>query len=149
MAKVDPVTGLMNSHAFVESMIDYAMEYNLKGRNYGLIILVNQKQDRVVSTYGQEFSEKVLTAMGQKIVGVTGQTCAVARAKDAYFAVLTYTASKDELEELAKKIEEELNGINEVDGNSITPRMKAAVKLRTDEGITDENMYGEAMKEIE
>ena len=149
MAKVDPVTGLMNSHAFVESMIDYAMEYNLKGRNYGLIILVNQKQDRVVSTYGQEFSEKVLAAMGQKIVGVTGQTCAVARAKDAYFAVLTYTASKDELEELAKKIEEELNGINEVDGNSITPRMKAAVKLRTDEGITDENMYGEAMKEIE
>ena len=49
----------------------------------------------------------------------------------------------------AGRIENSLNGINEVDGNSITLRVEAALTLRTDEGIIDENIYGETLKELE
>ena len=87
--------------------------------------------------------------MGGKIVEIAGQTSAVARVKESVFAILTYIDSKEELEELAGRIENSLNGINEVDGNSITLRVEAALTLRTDEGIIDENIYGETLKELE
>ena len=146
---IDPFTGLMNANSFIDSLIDYAIQYNNKGSNYGLIIVRNKKHDRIVDTYGEDFANRVLKVMGGKIVEIAGQTSAVARVKESVFAILTYIDSKEELEELAGRIENSLNGINEVDGNSITLRVEAALTLRTDEGIIDENIYGETLKELE
>ncbi|MBQ8949635.1 MAG: EAL domain-containing protein [Eubacterium sp.] len=148
-AKIDTVTGLMNARTFVDSMIDYAIQYNNKGHNYGLILLKNKKHGRIEETYGEDFANTVLKTMGERIIEVTGQTCVVARARESIFAILTFVDSADELEKLAREIGENLRGLNEVDGNSVTLRVDMVTTLRTDEGITDENMYGEALGKMD
>lgn len=147
--KVDNVTSLMNAHAMLDYLIDYSINYNEKGNNYGVILLNNIYHSRIVETYGALFADKVLRALANAIIGETGQTCAVARTKDAVFTVLTYTEDEESFRNLARRIEEKLNGITNVEGNDVTIRMKMSAILRTDEGITDENIYSLALSRVE
>ncbi len=147
-AKSDPVTGLMNSHAFVDAMIDFADIYNDKGADYGLIVVNNTRQSRIIETYGNDFSNRVLKVAAEKIIEMTGNSCAVARPKGALFAVIKGISDPGEIHELAEKILNELKQINEVDGNSITIRVKVAAKARSESRVPDEGMYEWAMKEV-
>ena len=79
---------------------------------------------------------------------VTGRTCAVARTKESVFAIMTYADKREELEELAKKLENRLAGVNQVDGNPVTLRIRTAIQFRADEGVTDENIYERGLQEI-
>ncbi|HCA22313.1 MAG TPA: hypothetical protein DEO87_08050 [Lachnospiraceae bacterium] len=149
ITKLDNVTNLMNAHAILDYLIDYAIQYNEKGRNYGVILLNSSRHKRIAQTYGSLFADKVLRTIADAITEETGQTCAVARTKDAVFSVLTYVDDEKEFRDLAKRLEAKLNGITSVDGNEITIRMKMADIIRTDEGITDENIYNIAMSRVE
>ena len=146
--KLDSVTGLMNAQAFNDSMIDYAIQYNEKKNCYGLIVLTNKRYDSILISFGDDFSNKVLKAIGEGITEVTGQTCAVARVKESIFAILTYVETKEELLALDNEIKEKLNSIKEVEGNRITLRIKSEAVLRTEEGISDENIYAEAFGKL-
>jgi GGDEF domain-containing protein len=139
--RIDPVTELMNSPAMREALADYASMHEETGQNYGLILLNNEKYERIKSDYGEEFSNALLKKMGQEIVEITGASCAVARTIDSTFALLTYISDKSELEFIAKQAKEKLEAIKDLDGNSVTVKIKMGLNLRTDEGITDENMY--------
>ena len=146
--KLDSVTGLMNAQAFNDSMIDYAIQYNEKKNCYGLIVLTNKRYDSIRISFGDDFSNKVLKAIGEGITEVIGQTCAVARVKESIFAILTYVETKEELLALDNEIKEKLNSINEVEGNRITLRIKSEAVLRTEEGISDDNIYAEAFGKL-
>ena len=54
----------------------------------------------------------------------------------------------EEIYELAERIREKLEAINEVEGNPVTMRIRMSVKIRTEDRITDENMYEMALQEI-
>ena len=147
-SELDPVTGLMKAHSFVETMIDYAIRYNEKGLGYGMIILRSEKHSRIVSTYGTAFGDRVLKRIGQEIVMVTGQSAAVSRPRDAVFAVLAYFETREQMTELEEKLKERLKEINQVDGNPVTLRLRTAASYRTDEGITDENIYEQTLQRV-
>lgn len=146
--KRDGATGLMNARALVESMIDYAMQYQNRGRNYGLIVLQNSRHSRIVETYDERFANAVLKEMGKSISEITGHKSLVARTKDSVFVVLSYVRQEKEFCEMAEQIRTRLEGLNEVEGNSITMRIRMSVKLRTQDRVTDENMYDMALREI-
>lgn len=148
ISRTDPVTGLMNVHAFLDSLLDYAMEYRDNGQDYGLIVLNNRNHSRIKESYGEEFAKKVLKKMADTIIRITGQTCVAARTKDAILVVLTHLNSRQTFYDLADEIKRRLNGINAVDGNPVTVRIESAVKLRSDKDIVDENIYEEALKDI-
>ena len=148
LLRLDSATGLMNNRALVESMIDYAHQYQNRGRNYGLIVLQNSKYSRIMETYDEKFAKVVLKRMGEKIAEVAGQHCAVARTKDSVFVVLSFVRQEKEFHSLAERIQEALEDLKEVDGNPVTMRIRMAVKIRTDERITDENIYDMALREI-
>ena len=147
-AKIDRVTGLMNAHAFVDSMIDFAGRFHEKGDEYGLIILNNIRHQRILDSYGEEFADKVLKAIGEKLLSVAGMTCAVSRPKDSIFAVISKIDSPDEIYELGDKIKAALKEINEVDGTSVTIRIKLAAKARSETTISDEGIYEWGLKEV-
>ena len=147
-SRVDPVTGLMNVRAFLEALLDYAMEYRHNGQNYGLILFNNAKHDRIRETYGAEFAQRVMKKMADTIIQVTGQSCAAARTKESVFAVLTHLESGQLLYDLADEIKAKLSKINTVAGNPVTVRIESAVRLRSEEHIVDENIYEEALKEL-
>ena len=144
----DPVTDLMDAHAYMDAMIDYAMQYHDRRRNYGVILIRNARHNRIMSTYGEETSRAVLREMARRIVDVMGKSCVIARAKEAVFCVLTYVDDENDLIEKAGQIKKSLNSLNTVEGNSITVRARTAVKIRSWAGITDENIYDTALKEV-
>lgn len=146
--QLDNVTGLMSIHSFLDAMIDYAMQFGDNGRNYGVIILKNDKHRRIQETLGEDFAKEVLRGMGEEILQVTGQTCAVARVKESVFSVLTYVEKKQDLEELAKAIVKRLNKITKIDGTAVTLRAEYATRIRTESGITDENIYLKTLEDI-
>ena len=146
--KKDPVTDLMDAHAFADTLIDYAIQYHDRGRNYGVILLRNEKHARVLDTYGEAFSNQVLRQMGKVIVEVVGQNSVVARVKGSIFAVLTYVKNEEEIMKLKDELREKLHGVNSVEGNPITTRINASVRVRSWKGITDENIYEDALREV-
>ena len=147
-AKIDNVTGLMNAHAFADFLMDYALGYNEKGRNYGMILLNSSRHSRITETYGAIFGDKVLKRLGEEIAAEVGQSCVVARTRDAVFSLLTYAEDKESLNALADRLKNRLNSITNVADNDVTIRIKSAALLRSDEGITDENIYGLAMTSV-
>ncbi len=79
---------------------------------------------------------------------VTGQSAAVSRPRDAVFAVLAYFETREQMTELEEKLKERLKEINQVDGNPVTLRLRTAASYRTDEGITDENIYEQTLQRV-
>ena len=146
--KKDDVTDLMDAHAFADTLIDYAIQYHDRGRNYGVILLRNEKHARIMDTYGESFANQVLRQMGKVIVDTVGQNSVVARVKGSLFAVLTYIKKEEELLQLKDELQEKLSGMNSVEGNPITTRIRASVKIRSWQGVTDENIYDDALQEV-
>ncbi|SFQ19238.1 EAL domain, c-di-GMP-specific phosphodiesterase class I (or its enzymatically inactive variant) [Lachnospiraceae bacterium XBB1006] len=146
--RIDAITKLMSPHAFMDALIDYSTQFNEHNRNYGMIVLQNVKHDRITETLGTELGKKLLAKMGQMIVEVAGKTCAVTRVKESTFIMLTYANSWIELETIASKLKKAMEEIHEVDGVSVTIRVEVATKMRTDEGVTDENIYQRTLEKI-
>ncbi|MBE5906558.1 MAG: EAL domain-containing protein [Lachnospiraceae bacterium] len=144
----DTITNLMSTRAFVDSLLDFAKQYNENHRNYGMIALQNTKYDRIVQTLGEEIGKKSLSAMAERIVDVAGQFSAITRVKDSLFIIMNYTNSWIELEELANRLKKSLEDIHEVGGVSITVRIEVATKMRTDDGVSDENIYQKTIEKI-
>ena len=147
-SSIDPITGLMSARGFVDVLMDYTTQYNDNGRNYGMIVLKNSAHSRIVYTYGKEYAEKVLKTIGETIMKVAGQTCAVARTKESYFAILTYVDNPISFDKLIDQVKAHVSNIKTVDGKSTTMRLELASVLRTDEGITDESIYETAISRI-
>ncbi|MCR5404677.1 MAG: EAL domain-containing protein [Butyrivibrio sp.] len=146
--KTDPVTGLMNAKSFSDTMIDYAMQYSDHKKNFGLIILKNEKHERIAKTFDDDFTNKLLKKIADRILSVTGQSCATARTRDSIFALLTHINEQDELNILTSTLKKTIEDIHDVDGNQVTLRIKIASRLRSDKGITDENMYQTVLDEL-
>jgi GGDEF domain-containing protein len=144
----DPVTGLMDAHAFVGAMADYEMQYHEKRKNYGLIIIRNARYYRIVETYGEEVANESLREMTKVLMHTMGPGCVMARSKGGIFATLMQADDEAELKEKAEKLLEEMSKINTVDGNPVTMRMRVATRVRSAEGVTDENMYYGAIAEV-
>ncbi len=149
LALIDPVTGLMTARSLMGVMIDYAEQYNLLKKEYGLAMIRNTGHGRILQTYGRPFAESVLGEMGKRIIEITGQTCAVARIKDDIFVVMTYTDRKEDLEDLTKRITDNVEKLTSVEGNSVTIRTVSACIMRSEEGVTDENIYPLILRKIE
>lgn len=147
--KLDSITRLMNTKAFIETMMDYAIQYNDSGRNYAYIILHNSNHRRIEETYGKEVATSVIRQIGEKIIDVIKQSGAGARLKESYFAIITYIDSKEKLDELTNTFKEHIEAINKVDGKSVTIRINTRTHLRTDPGLTDETIYPITLKELE
>ena len=86
--------------------------------------------------------------MGAAILEVTGQTGAVARVKESIFVILIYMQEKQELEQLGKDIAKRLEKITQIDGKAVTIRPEYATRIRTERGVTDENIYLKALEDI-
>ncbi|MBO5987694.1 MAG: EAL domain-containing protein [Lachnospiraceae bacterium] len=144
----DSVTGLMDAHAFVGAMADYEMQYHEKRKNYGLIIIRNARYYRIVETYGEEVANESLREMTKVLMHTMGTGCVMARSKGGIFATLMHVDDEAELKEKAEKLLEEMSKINTADGNPVTMRMRVATRVRSAEGVTDENMYYGAIAEV-
>ncbi|MCR4657790.1 MAG: EAL domain-containing protein [Lachnospiraceae bacterium] len=144
----DSVTGLLNTHSFVDNMIDYAEQYNQNGMDFALMLFNNSHHDRIRQTYGEEFAKSVLCTVADSLMGLLGTHSVIARPKDSVFAVLMHLNSSDELKDIEHKAIDRLEGITEVNGNRITMRIRSYAKLRSQTDTADEALYEEALKSV-
>ena len=138
----------MNADAFVSALIDFSRQYHSFKKDYGLILLKNTKSERILKSYGKAFSDSVLQRMVDEIVDEVGDESVVARANETDLAVLTYADSREELKTIAEKLKEQIESIRTVDDKSITIKIAYSIKLRSDDGMTDEHMYVDALDEL-
>ncbi len=146
--KRDPVTQLMEAHAFADVLDDYAKQYHKEGKKYGLILARNAKYDRILETYGEEVANQVLAKMGAILKEKLGQSCVLARMQDSVFAVLMYLEEEQEAHEKAQLVQESLDELKTVKGNPITMRIQTVVRVCTGEQGADNSMYENAMTEL-
>ncbi|RKM62109.1 EAL domain-containing protein [Butyrivibrio sp. CB08] len=146
--RFDKITGRMTIRSFLNTMVDYSVQYTATGADYGLIILRNTNHDRIAVSYGQEVEHKVLKAAGDQIVEVTGNSCAVARNMNSDFILLTHVSELQELDMIAAQLKEKLEGIKSVDGYSVTIKIQTGTVLRSEEGIIDENILYTAISRL-
>ena len=147
--RTDTITGCMNKKGFLDALIDYSQNYHNLGRDYALIILRNTKHARVMADYGEDFIEKLLHQMGQEILKVTKDKCAVARMIQSEFALLLYTDKQSEVDELCSQLKEAIESIRELDGNKMTLKVSISAMLRSDKEATDENMYHKVLERVQ
>ncbi len=148
-SRIDNITRLMNSKSFLNVMVDYSAQYNDEGKNYGYIALHNANHRRLENTYGSKFAAKVLKEIAERIIGIIGQKGVAARVKEAYFCVILFEESKKNLDSLAMSLKEHIEAINSIDGKSVTLKMTTVYHLRSDEGITDENIHIVSINEVD
>ncbi len=141
--KIDKISGIMTVKAFLNTLVDYSVQREQTGIDYGVILLREVNYMRVVRDYGQPFANRVLKEIADNIVSLTGQSCAVARVKDADFGLLTHVSGRSELEAIAGQLKERIESIREVDGRRVTLSIHSSVKHRSEEGISDVNIYTE------
>ena len=144
----DRVTGLPNLYAFVQSLVDYANQYESNNRDYGLIVLKNAKYKRIIDDFGIEFSDSVIQAMAEAICDVVEDRGTVARTRESYFAILVPADSVEELNELNKEIRNAVESIVSVDGRGVTIKMASVIRLRSEGVLTDESIYVSALEEL-
>ncbi len=147
--RTDTVTGFMNKKGFLDALIDYSQNYHDLGRDYAIIILRDIKHARVAADYGEDFINKLLQRMGQEILKVTKDRCAVARMIQSDFALLLYTDKQSEVDELCSQLKEAIESIRELDGNKMTLKVSISAMLRSDKEATDENMYHKVLDRIQ
>ncbi len=146
--RLDSVTGLMNLTALAEVSKSYSQNYLSNGVDFTLLIIRNDTHQRIVKDFGEDFANRLLKKIGDTIVESSGGSGAVAKCLSSDFALLTNICDPSELDILKNNIQTELGKIKELDGNNITLKIRIASKLRSDEGITDENMYSAVLQEF-
>ncbi|MCR5059734.1 MAG: EAL domain-containing protein [Saccharofermentans sp.] len=144
----DALTGIMNLSAFIQSLIDYSQQYETSNRNYGLIILKNEKYQRILEDFDKDFSDSVIQVIADKIVDVAGDFATIARIRESYFALLTNTDSMNELTKLEKNLIKAVESINTVEGRSVTIKAVTEKRLRSESSESDELMYASALEEL-
>ncbi|SCY09737.1 EAL domain-containing protein [Butyrivibrio sp. INlla14] len=147
--RTDTITGCMNKKGFLDALIDYSQNYHNLGRDFALIILRDTKHARVAADYGEDFIKKLLHRMGQEILNVTKDKCAVARMIQSEFALLLYTDKQSEVDELCSQLKEAIESIRELDGNKMTLKVSISAMLRSDKEATDENMYSKVLDRVQ
>ena len=147
-SKTDELTGLGNAYSLVGSLIDYSIQYTISGQDFGLILLRNTKYERILETYGQSVSDSVLSSIADEIEDYIDNKGMIARTKESYFVVLTHCDSREELTGKAEELKKRIESITSVDGIGVTIKMASAVRMRSDPGMTDENLYVKALEEL-
>lgn len=146
---IDESTGLMNVYSFVKTLVDYSQQYESLKQDYGVVLIKNLKSDRILEDYGPDIAESVVQRIAEEIIDEVGQTGAAARVDNSIFAILTFAKSKQELIDIAEGLKEKIDSINSVDNMSVTLKTAYSVRFRSDEGITSQNIYSEALEELQ
>ncbi|MCR5557470.1 MAG: EAL domain-containing protein [Butyrivibrio sp.] len=146
--RLDPVTGLMNVSALADVTRTFTHNYATKKTDFALLILRNENHHRIVEDFGDGFGNKLLKRAAEIIVDVTEGKCAVAKCIGSDFAVVTDDTKPEEINTLIEELRTKLEDIKKIEGNDITVKIRIGCKLRSDEGITDENMYTAVLDEF-
>ncbi|MBR5422254.1 MAG: EAL domain-containing protein [Lachnospiraceae bacterium] len=145
---MDLVTGLLNAHAFADTLIEYSEQYHDGGRDYGLLVFRNTRHEAIASSFGEEYVSAVLREMADVLIDLAGVNSVIARTRGPVFALLTHMDSREGLESLAEQIVRRLEGITEVEGSHITLRIRIFSCLRSELDMEDEAIYEMALGEI-
>lgn len=146
--KRDSVTNLLDAHSFSDAMIDYALRYHDQQSDYAVIVIRNTRASRILETYGEETLIESMKEIGKGIMEVMGAGSVIMRAKESIFGALMHLENEQELQEKISQLKKRLNGITSVNGNPVTMRIRISYRIRSQEGMTDENIYYSALNEV-
>ncbi len=150
---MDPVTGLMNAHGMVDAIVDHSKAYNERGEDFVILILSNPNHSRIQDHYGKRFADKLLYDMAKNIARLVKEAglerVAISRPRSAFFSLIYFTSDPEGVKKLAEKIVRSLDHITRVQGHSVTVRVHYAMTMRSEPGVTPENLYMKSFEKLQ
>ncbi|MCR5251437.1 MAG: EAL domain-containing protein [Lachnospiraceae bacterium] len=145
---VDPVTGLQNAHALIDSIIDFGEQYTELGKDYAMFVFRNSFHEQIVEDFGEAFATSLLRVVSDRLLELFGRNSVLARTRQSVFGMLVHIDNEEGVREISRQIVDAMEAINELQGNQITVRIRIHAQLRSKASIGDQDMFEAALREI-
>ncbi|MGX8705654.1 MAG: EAL domain-containing protein, partial [bacterium] len=103
-ARLDNLTGLLNSRGIYEDLFAYVDEYERRGTDFVRIEVAIDDFDDLNARYGYDFGDAVIRETGKALLQCCGNTATVGRVKSCNFTVLTQYENPEALDALLARI---------------------------------------------
>lgn len=126
---VDSVTSAMNVRGSVITALEYAENYRYHDQRYAVLLLDVPEYARIVASYGPVFGGRLLKAIADRVRAILKESGALGRVAGGQFVVFKKGLTPTALQDLARRLEEAVNDIHEVQGKPCTLHALCAVAL--------------------
>lgn len=138
LIRTDSVTGCMNTHGIVETIIEYSSEYEEKGDEYAAIFVTVSEYERILSSYGKETGDEFLRLVSENILDVTGTSSAIGRFSQYNFVIFYKFRNKSLVEDISHRLMEKIQDIHNVGEYRCTVFPKISVAYASEMLTTDD-----------
>lgn len=141
----DPLTGLPNRRLFL-NLLDQAMDHATRHQQSLALMFIDLDRFKSVNdTLGHACGDKLLVAVAERLGQTVRRSDVVSRLSGDEFAILiTGTDQVDQLEALANKLIAAINQPFMIEAQSIEMRMSVGISLFPSEGVSAEDLLGQA-----
>lgn len=134
MNYTDTLTGLYNERGIDAAILRFVEAYERQHQEFALVRVKLDDFERMNTLFGNTYTNHVLIAVADVLRSVAGLETVIARISGDNFFLLMQIQEIGEAEALAKKIEDGLLKIHEVDGQECTIYATTAIVLYTAAG---------------
>lgn len=145
---LDPVTGLMNQHGFVDAMLSYEERWFTQKQGYGVILCQNLLNKSILDSYGEEVSREVLRKQADRLRDRFGNRAVLARVEQSRYGVILEAETRQQLEDIAREVVKDMNDIHRVWGNEVTMDCVAATAHACEPDVKGELLYQKARERL-
>ena len=114
----DPVTGLMNSHGMIVSMMELDDSYRTQGEDYLNVQLAVHGYRELLTHAGKEVADQLLVKVAELLKKFFGKKAIIARTVGSYFSVAIRNVEAKSMLFAIRDCVKEIEAISEVSGNS-------------------------------
>lgn len=114
LSSKDATTGLANSKAIMQSLIDYIEDYISSGMDFAAISLKVDGYDLLKTEYGDSVADDLLKFIAEILQARLGKIASIGRLYAARFIIFVKNLKGNELDETLYEIKKEISGISSV-----------------------------------
>ena len=137
-ARLDTLTGLLNSRGLDEDFYAYRDEYELRHTDFARIDVALEDLPEINRNYGYEFGDSVIREVAAALLRHCGSAATVGRLTGSQFTVLCQFETRDQLDALADRLRNISNELCEVNGIPFTTYLSVGVSVFSEAGSMDE-----------
>lgn len=129
MAETDPLTGIPNLRGLSSSAMSYKDAYERGGSDFACMVIDICDMNSLNDVYGRSFGNRILKVVALRLTHLSGVRGVVARIGGDKFAALHQVETAEEGMHEMRRLCDELEGIQEIDGMRVHLRCLCGMAL--------------------
>lgn len=116
----DSLSGLSNIRGMIETVFRYEESRHMNGIDYALITVQIPETMRLIRSYGESFCRELIQRTSSVILRLIETRGTAGRISESGFLIACQYSSRQQVTELAEKLNREIQDIHEIEGHSCT-----------------------------